>query len=214
MEEVRPPFVQFENRPIEDRAASLAAGYRVMRDVPFIIIVPHGSEGKTRIENRYEDWLKKVRGRGGEQRAAGAGADTPAMVEARFPQIWLDRIQAAFEAWKKGEELEIEGTPLRNWPVISKAQLGNCEGIHIRSVEELAGATDDTVARLGMGGMQLRQRARDWLKSQSGDAGRLSLQLEAQRVQIEALETANAALRERVQELEAQVQATPAVEGD
>lgn len=205
MSEIRPPFVMFEMRPVEDRNASIAAGHMVMQDVPFIILIPHGSEGKTRIENRYEDWLRNNRGRGGEIRASGAGADTPSMSAARFPQEWLDKIQAGFEAWRRGEELEVEGSPLRNWPVISQSQRMNCEAAHIRTIEELAEASDSALELVGMGAVALRQRARDWLKANGGEQGKLVMELDAARVRIGELETEVDELKTKLQEAKAEL---------
>lgn len=199
MSEIRPPFVSFENRQVEDRAASLKHGFKVLVDVPYICLVPHGSEGRTRIEQPYEEWLAKIRGKVDlELRAPGAGSDTPLMMQSRFPRAWLEQIELAFAAWRKGITLDVEGTPLRNWPVITKAQLENCEHLHLYTIEALAEATDETTERLGMGGVALRQRARDWLAAKAGDAGKLSAELEALRVRLQDLEAENAELKEKI----------------
>lgn len=214
MSDIRPPFVMFEMRPVEDRNASIAAGHVVMRDVPFIILVPHGSEGKTRIENSYEDWLRNIKGRGGELRAPGAGPETPSMGAARFPQVWLDKIQAGYEAWRRGEELEVEGTPLRNWPVIGQSQRMNCEAAHIRTIEELAEASDSALELVGMGAIALRQRARDWLKANEGEGGKLVLELDAARVRIGELETEVGELKTRLEEAKAELAKVASKPGD
>ena len=44
--DVRPPYVEFQMRAVEDRSESLKQGRYMTKDVPFIILVPHGSEGK------------------------------------------------------------------------------------------------------------------------------------------------------------------------
>lgn len=204
MSEIRPPFVSFEMRAVEDRNASIAAGHLILRDVPFICLVPHGSEGRTRIEQQYDEWLSQIKGARGDVQAAGAGSDTPVMSAGRFPSSWVERIEKAFAAWKAGVTLEIEGTPLRNWPVITRSQLSNCEGIHLYSIEELAVAADEAVERLGMGGKALRQRARDWLKAMQNDSAPLAAELERLRSRVQDLE----AERDELQaQLKAQVEA-------
>lgn len=200
--ENRPPFVSFEVRAVEDRAESLKAGVYMTRDVDFIRIVPSGSEGKTVLEYNYEEWLARTKPQTGEFRASGASADTPAMGASRFPIEWLRRIEQEYAAWKEGRELPVEGTPIRNWPVIGPSALKNCEAMHIRSVEELAHAADDTVASLGMGGVILRQRARDWLAAKHGDAGALSAKLEAVTAEAQAKDDRIKSLEQRLAALE------------
>lgn len=188
MSEIRPPFVSFEMRAVEDRNASIQAGHLVLRDVPFICLVPHGSEGRTKIEQQYDEWLAKIKAVRGDARAPGAGDDTPVMSAGRFPASWVEKIERAFAAWKAGVTLEIEGTPLRNWPVITKSQLANCEGLHLYAIEDLATASDDTINRLGMGGRALQERARDWLKATKLDAAPLTAELDQLRARVSDLE--------------------------
>lgn len=188
MSEIRPPFVSFEMRAVEDRNASIQAGHLVLRDVPFICLVPHGSEGKTRIEQQYDEWLSQIKKVRGDVRAAGADNETPVMSAGRFPASWVEKIERAFIAWKAGVTLEIEGTPLRNWPVITKSQLANCEGLRLYAIEDLATASDDTIDRLGMGGRALQERARDWLKAIKLDAAPLTAELDQLRTRVADLE--------------------------
>ncbi len=188
MSEIRPPFVSFEMRAVEDRAASIREGHLVLRDVPFICLIPHGSEGRTKIEQQYGEWLAKIKTVRGDVRASGAGSDTPAMSESRFPSSWIERIEKAFEAWRAGVTLDIEGTPLRNWPVITRSQLANCESLHLYAIEDLATAADDAIERLGMGGRALQARARDWLQASSNDTAPLMAELDQLRVRITDLE--------------------------
>ena len=200
MSEIRPPFVSFEMRAVEDRAASIKEGHLVLRDVPFICLIPHGSEGRTKIEQQYSEWLLKIRTVKGDVRAAGAGSDTPAMSASRFPSAWVERIEKAFEAWKAGVTLDIEGTPLRNWPVITRSQLANCEGLHLYASEDLATASDDTIERLGMGGRALQARARDWLKATGLDSAPLTAELSQLRVRIADLEAERNELKAQLRE--------------
>jgi len=202
MNEMRPPFVAFEVRAVEDRASSIKVGAYMTQDVDFIRIVPSGSEGKTVLEYNYVEWLDQIRGSTGEFRASGAGADTPLMGASRFPIEWLRRIEQEYAAWKEGRELPVEGTPIRNWPVIGPSALKNCEAMHVRTVEELADANEDVINGLGMGGVVLRQRAKDWLAAKRGDAGQLSAKLEAATAEIAAKEARIASLEQRLMALE------------
>ena len=56
--EARPPYVTFEAVAVEDRAASIEAGYYKTRDVDFAFITPQGS--KDRIERNVKDWFEQL----------------------------------------------------------------------------------------------------------------------------------------------------------
>jgi len=70
-----------------------------------------------------------------------------------------------YEHYKQGQEIPVEGTPIRTWPVVTKAQVKQLTDLHILTVEDLATLPDDGVKRIGMGGVTLKQRAMAWLTS-------------------------------------------------
>lgn len=70
-----------------------------------------------------------------------------------------------YEHYKAGQEIPLEGTPIRTWPVATKAQVKQLTDLHILTVEDLATLPDDGVKRIGMGGITLKQRALAWLTS-------------------------------------------------
>ena len=117
--EHRPPYVDFERRAVEDRSASIAQGVYVSKDVDYITIVPHGSEGKTKIEQVYDEWLAKTRTQTGPR----GGSDGVYMQNSRFDPEWLQKIENMYEAWRKGEYMEVEGVPINAGPVASPAQV-------------------------------------------------------------------------------------------
>lgn len=186
--QARPPYVVFEMRAIEDRGASQAAGHYVAKDVPFAIVTPAGS--KDRYENLADNWFKMLRT---EVRAK------------RFPQQWLDHFQAQYDAWKRGEEGSLNGTPLKTWPVLSPAQYKACRQAHLLTVEDLAAANEETIMRLGMGARALKQKAVDWLAS-AASTGRVTEEIVALRAAKETLETQNEQLRSDLAVLKAQVE--------
>jgi outer membrane murein-binding lipoprotein Lpp len=187
----------------------MAAGFYIGRDEDFIIMIPHGSEGKTELVEIYKDWLVKVRPLAGvTHRAAGGGPDVPQVMDTRFPREWLQEIEAGYAAWKKGEELPVEGFPLKQWPVISKAMLDNCLSVHIRTVEQLAGATDEHIAPLGMGARTLRNQAEQWLKLNSDkDKAKMVTQLSQLSSDVAQLTAQVKSLLEENQRLAQQVPA-------
>ena len=73
----------------------------------------------------------------------------------RWPEAW-----AAFEA---GLAAPTSGTPLSEWPKVTRAQVENLAYLQIRTVEDLAGLNDNLVLNIGMGGRELRESARKFL---------------------------------------------------
>ncbi len=181
------PFVRFETRAVEDRAASLAAGEYRTRDVDYILLVPAGSAGKLTIEEEYTEWLKKIKGDPHRHERRDSPDHNVAMQPARFPDEWIERIESAYEAWKKGQELPLEGTPIKVWPAVSPSQRDKLISMHILTVEALAEASDTAMETFGMGGITLRQRARDYLAMRNDPASKGSAELEKLRKENESL---------------------------
>lgn len=178
--EARPPYVRFERRAEEDRAASLAAGHYVAVDVDYALITPMGS--KDTIERRVLEWLPQL-----EQQVR----------EERFRSSWLSAYRESYAAWKEGREIPVEGTPIMSWPALSPAQVQGVLNARVRTVEDLASANEETLQRLGMGGRALKQRAVEWLAA-SKDVGKIA-------ERAAALETANADLTAQNQSLMARL---------
>jgi len=172
MEELknRPPYVRFHREAVEDRAASIAQGVYVTKDVNYVTIVPPG--GKSDVVKVADEWIQYIK-------------NTSRTDPGRFPPEWTDMYVRAYEAWQKGEEIPENGTAIKAWQLLSPAQQEACIRAQLRTVEDLAAAPEEAIAELGMGGRGLVQKAQTWLSTR-GDAGsKLTSQLEAQRVLIE-----------------------------
>lgn len=187
--EARPPYVTFEFRAEEDRAASIEAGHYVSKDVPFVLVTPMGS--KDRHESPADEWFARR-----EQDTA----------EGRFPREWLSAFKGAFAEWKAGREIPLNGTSVANWPVASPSQVKMLLDLKVRTVEDLAEANEETLNRLGMGGRTLKQKAQDWLASAS-DMGKVSEQLAGLRADNEALKQRNEQLEKQLREVIPQLEA-------
>lgn len=59
-----------------------------------------------------------------------------------------DVVKPAYEAWKKGEDIPEDGTPLGAWPGINADQAAFLKSMRITTVEEVAAMTDSTIDRL------------------------------------------------------------------
>lgn len=169
----RPPFVEFKRIAKHDPQASLKAGHRVVKDIDMAYIMQPGS--KDQHEKVAEDWLESIRNKG----LMGA-ADA-------FPQEWIDGFFKKYEAFKAGQEPPLNGTSVKEWAYLSPAQAENFVTLRILTIEDVAGMTEEAMARLGMGGRELRDKAREWVKGQEV-AGSLQQENEALKARLAALE--------------------------
>jgi hypothetical protein len=172
--EQRPSYVVFERRGVEDREQSLLQGRYMEKNIDFAIITPIGS--KDRIPREVKSWFVSL-----EQQAR----------EERIPSEWVTQYKKAYEAWKKGEEAPLIGVPIKGWAVLSPAQQANVISSNILTVEDLAQVNDEGMKRIGMGALELRDKAIAWLRS-TKDSGQVT--------------QANAALQARIRQLEANIE--------
>ena len=66
---------------------------------------------------------------------------------------WLV-VGPAYEAWLKGEEAPVDGTPLYAWPGIPREVVDALKGLQIHTVENLAMFPDDRLGRMPFPGMR------------------------------------------------------------
>lgn len=172
------PHIRFETRSEEDRAQSVEQGRKVYKDVDWVIVTPQGS--RDYVENYAEQWFKNIQSR------AEIG---------QYDQEWVTQFRRMYEMYKQGKEMPVDGTPLAMLShLFSPAEIANCKAVHVLSLESLATANEETIARIGMGGRELKNRASEAVKlagNGSGDA-----------LKIAAIETENADLKQRVSDLE------------
>lgn len=74
------------------------------------------------------------------------------------------RFSIQYARWKANrEDKHFDGTPLRDWPLLSPAQIAEFNANHILSVEQLAEIADTYVTRIHDGRVW-RKKAQDFLK--------------------------------------------------
>lgn len=168
-DEPKPPYVRFEVRAIEDRTASIQQGHYVARDVIFAIVTPAGTRDV--IEREVDDWLNNIK---------------EGIKQERIPSFWLDAYERSLKNFKEAQENPEFGTPVKDWPSASPAQIRTLLEINIRTVEELAAANEEALGRIGMGGRALKQKAIIWLES-AQDSGKLTEEVNSLRQQNEEL---------------------------
>lgn len=154
-------FVRFERRAIEDRAESEKAGHYVAKDIDYALITaPYSRDVFT---TKVASWFKQLE------------ADLAAE---KIPRKWYDQYKAAYAAWQNGQELPLEGTAIKGWGMISPAQQETLIRMNILTVEVAAGMNDEAIKRIGMGGLDIKTKARAWL-AQNQDKGPLTQEMAA-----------------------------------
>lgn len=59
-------------------------------------------------------------------------------------------IGPAYEAWKSGNEIPADGTPLETWAALTKAQVAMLKSLDVRTVEDVRNMGDNTISKLRM----------------------------------------------------------------
>jgi hypothetical protein len=109
----------------------------------------------------------------------------------------IDRWPTQYAAFKNKEKVQYEGTPVEQWPQVTAAQAKTLLAMKIFTVEQLADVADQNISTLGMGMMDLKNKAKAWLDWQNGES---SVQKYAQ--QNRRLSEQNKSLTDRIEQLE------------
>lgn len=165
----RPPYVVFEQRDIEDRAASEAAGHYVGKAVHFAVVTRPGS--RDTFEQDADTWLRNLREKARQK---------------QVPPQWYDAFKASYDAYLSGEEGPVNGIPLRDWPPLSPAARKTLIAAGILSVEDLANVPDADFQNIGIGALSYKQKAIAWL-AQAKDSGVTAAKTAALEIQVKEL---------------------------
>ena len=177
-----PPFVRFETLAVEDTSRLLENGHYGFKNLEVAYITRPGQ--RDTVVKEAALWLGDL-----EKRAA----------DGMIPYSWPQAFREAFRRWKAGEEIPVDGTPIKGWPVLFPAQQQELLQLNIRSVEELAAAPEEVLGRIGMGAVDLRRKARNWLAT-AQNVGKVASQ-------VTQLQAENANLLRQLAELQEAVAA-------
>lgn len=171
-------LVKFYVRPKQNQAASKKEGRPIFKDVEYIDIKVPGTRS------------------GGACRPATQGD------KQRFPEHYT-----AFKNRIEGAE-EMVGTPLSEWPQISRSRIEEMAFFHIKTVEQLANMADAQVSQF-MGGYDLKRKAAEWLEQVEDEKPFIALenQIGELREQNKQLQESVAALMEQNKGLAAKAEA-------
>lgn len=179
-DEDRPAYVRFERRAVDDKAATLKAGHYVSRDEDYALITPPYS--KDCIEKKVDTWF---------------GQAAVNVKNGRIPQRHLDLWKDSYKRWLNGQEEPLNGTSVKDWNALSPAQCKNLISAGCLTIEDLAAANDEALKRIGMGAVDLKNRAKAWLQA-AKDHGPLVGQVTSLQKENEQLKGSIESLQEQV----------------
>ena len=129
--------------------------------------------------------------------------DNPAVMMAN---VRWNVIKPAYDAWKAGNAMPDSGTPIAAWPGVSTDQAEALKMLGIRSVEEVADASDSIIVRFPFpNARELRTTAQAFLKS--SDRNKLA-------ADMTALDTKNKILEDQLEEMRQIMVEMQAKQGD
>lgn len=176
----RPPNVSFEERSVEDRAASIESGGLQMKSVDYVVLNQPGS--KDSVEREAAPWLENLH-------------QNP-----NFDRLWVERVRETYKLWKAGHEVTPDGTHIRMWAPISKAEAETLIAAKLLTVEDLANANEDSLRRIGIGARALKMKAIAWLEA-AQKTGKTAEEITHLRAKAEIQEKQIEELREKIRQL-------------
>ena len=188
-DEDRAAYVRFERIAVKDNEASLKDGFYKSKDQDMIYVTPPYS--KDEYTSKVDVFFQKKEG---DVRSG------------RIPQKHLELWKEAYAHWRKGQEPPLDGTDVRNWAVISPAQAKNMISAGCRTIEDLAQANDEALRRIGMGGNDLKNKAKAWLQA-AKDHGPLTEEISQLKNQNKQLQGTIDSLQEQIKRFEIRMDA-------
>ena len=156
--------VTFYKRSMEQKDESIAAGRPIFKEFDFVRICVPG-DNLTEIDTYANDSHRQ-----------------------RFPRQW------AHYQNQVGNQEQIIGTPIEQWPLVTRSQADELKGIKFRTVEDVANCSDQQLQRIGMiAGMSphsFREKAKAFLNLASDSA-----EVAQREAELQALKEENAKIK-------------------
>lgn len=166
------PAIRFDYREHgSDPEQSQIAGRPVPRRIPFVYVL---TSSGTEFEAIADEWLKNKR----TQAIAGT-----------YNADWVDYFEKQFAAWKDGQTLPTEGTPIATWQMIGNVNVRTrIVSAGVTTVEELAQVPDGSprAQQIGLDWRTWRDMARSWIDEAKDKGGNAQLIADLQE-QVRAL---------------------------
>ncbi len=155
----RPAYVEFGTISKELPRRSKEEGRYVAIDVDIVTVRQIGATDSVIFE--VDRWLR----------------DNEASVSAkRLSPDHARQYASMYARWKAGQEMPVEGTPIKGWAVISPSQQETIIRAGVRTVEDLATMNAEAAGKIGMGAMMIKNRAQAWV-AQAQDKGPLTMEM-------------------------------------
>lgn len=183
----KPPYVRFDWKDVEDRAASLKEGRYMSKSVAYAYITSPGS--KDEIEKDAKEWLTGMRQQSQTK---------------QYLAQWHDHFAKVFDMWEKGHEIPEDGTPIRTCPIFKPNEVKAILEANVRTLEDLDTANEETLIRIGIGSRSLQSRAREYI-SAAKNIGASAEQVAALTARLDAMEQSMKDKDARIAELMAQI---------
>lgn len=81
-----------------------------------------------------------------------------------------NRWKEQYDAFRKGEEVSINGTPLEQWAYLPRTAVLELKALDLHTVEQVAGLPDNALHRIGMAGRNIRDMANAYLDDGAAQA--------------------------------------------
>lgn len=182
----KPAYVEFSTLAKELKKRSEEEGRYVAIDIDMVEVRQIGATDSVKFE--VSRWLE-------QNRAEVAGG--------RLAPEHADHYKRLYERWKGGQELPVEGTPIKGWAVIAPSQQETIVRAGIRTVEDLATMNAEAMSKIGMGAVMLKNKATAWV-AQAKDKGPLTMQMSSLQAENDLLKLNLSKLTEQVQALHAE----------
>ena len=124
----------------------------------------------------------------------------------------LDRFPRHYAAFKNRTEAPIEGTPLAEWPLMTRTLVEQLAFMNVKTVEQLANLADTHATQI-MGGQNFKRKAQEYLEYSKGqkeiaDKAELKAENEELKGTVASQGTLIETLTERLDKLEADPEVT------
>lgn len=122
--------------------------------------------------------------------------DSSTVIERVAKDFDKQQFPREYEAFQRQQVTGLTGTPLEQWPQITRAQVKEAKYFEVHTVEQLSELSDMSCQKLGMGYAELRNKAKAYLQAAAGTAQataqdaenqRLRAEMDALKAQIESL---------------------------
>lgn len=115
--------------------------------------------------------------------------DSSNVIERVAKEFDIRQYPREYEIFKRQQTNGVIGTPLEQWPQVTRAQVKEAKYFEVHTVEQLSELSDTSCQRMGMGFFELRNKAKAYLEAAKGTAAETAQAAENQRLrdEIEAL---------------------------